>query len=216
MIHAMRWLVLPVIILVIFLNGGHKHVNQHKNYVNPSFKSSVLLKNYTIKEIERRGIEGSWLHDVLFMILIVPSFRHTNILNFKIALLSNQPANIHLIAPSNWIPQKPSIIPQCLRQAKEWYFLRTERTSPEVTKTRIHLVNTWTFISILRELIQKQNGKRHRQHSSAYIPTQLISAAKRRQPALQIFQNRCEKLLAATDETHKHPTGNALSQGRTL
>lgn len=64
----------------------------------------------------------------------------------------------------------------------------------KVTKTRIHLVNTRALISILRELIQKQNGKRHRRHSSPRIPAELISAAKRRQPALEIFQNRGEKV----------------------
>lgn len=77
-----------------------------------------------------------------------------------------------------------------------------------MTKTRIHLVNTRPLISILRELIQKQNGKRHRQHSSAYIPIELILAAKRHRAALQIFQNRAEKLLGPVDATHKHPHGN--------
>lgn len=60
------------------------------------------------------------------------------------------------------------------------------------------------LISILRELIQKQSGKRHRQHLSAGIPSALISEPKRRSGAAQIFQNRAEKVLDEADATHKH------------
>lgn len=70
------------------------------------------------------------------------------------------------------------------------------------------------LISILRELIQKQNGKRHRRHLSACIPAQLISAAKRRPGALEIFQNRAEKVLDRADATHKHPHENVRHEQR--
>lgn len=66
------------------------------------------------------------------------------------------------------------------------------------------------------ELIQKQSGKGHRRHLSACIPARLISAAKRRPAALQIFQNRAEKVLGRADATHKHPRENVRhGQGRT-